>query len=359
MSFGVRRIVTGHDSAGNPEFTSDGEPPGTVVVPRAGIGFAGLWQIDQAPRDPSDGGEPTGGASLHRPPGSVWWNHLSFEPTGDYITTGDPELFDPERPGMHATETIDLMEVVSGRILLELDDSETELTAGDCVVQGGTNHRWKVLGDEPCVYTVVMLGIDPDAAGDHHALTPRRSSAPTGLGPRRVVTANVDGRSVIAADGEPPNVFAVEGYDLGFVDVWQSGGPIASVGQGGDAVPDTFQLDPLGMGVSWKHVILPPAGAVPADPDGLAADMARRASGMATTGHHDPDNPGSHRTDTIDLGRIIDGEVWLEVPGHEPRRMVAGDYVVQRGNWHTWHNRSDRPARMSSVLIGAPHGGTR
>jgi mannose-6-phosphate isomerase-like protein (cupin superfamily) len=49
----------------------------------------------------------------------------------------------PDEPGMHRLATVDVLYVVAGRCVLELDDgSQTELGAGDVVVQSGTMHRW-------------------------------------------------------------------------------------------------------------------------------------------------------------------------------------------------------------------------
>ena len=42
---------------------------------------------------------------------------------------------------------------------LELDDGKKELvTQGDCVVQRGTKHAWRVVGDEPLVLCASMIG---------------------------------------------------------------------------------------------------------------------------------------------------------------------------------------------------------
>jgi quercetin dioxygenase-like cupin family protein len=66
-----------------------------------------------------------------------------------------------DHPGMHTTNTIDFEVVLSGRIVLELDDgAETELHPGDTVVQNGTRHRWTNPGDEPAVIAVFMVGAD-------------------------------------------------------------------------------------------------------------------------------------------------------------------------------------------------------
>lgn len=50
---------------------------------------------------------------------------------------------DPDHPGMHTTDMVDLVYVASGQLILELDEGvEVELKTGDTVVQSGTRHRW-------------------------------------------------------------------------------------------------------------------------------------------------------------------------------------------------------------------------
>ena len=44
---------------------------------------------------------------------------------------------------MHRTQSVDYGIVLSGEVVLVLDDTETVLRAGDVVVQRGTNHRWE------------------------------------------------------------------------------------------------------------------------------------------------------------------------------------------------------------------------
>ena len=48
------------------------------------------------------------------------------------------EVSDPARgPGMHRTDTIDLLVVVSGEVDLVLEAETVRLSAGDCIVQRG------------------------------------------------------------------------------------------------------------------------------------------------------------------------------------------------------------------------------
>ena len=60
-------------------------------------------------------------------------------------------------PASHRTETIDYALILSGAITMVLDDREVELSAGDVVVQCGTNHAWSNRTDEPCEVMFVLI----------------------------------------------------------------------------------------------------------------------------------------------------------------------------------------------------------
>jgi uncharacterized cupin superfamily protein len=58
-----------------------------------------------------------------------------------------------------------------------------------------------------------------------------------------------------------------------------------------------------------------------------------------------------HRTETVDVGVVIEGETWLLLDDGSETLVRPGDAVVQRGTNHAWANRSDRPVRMMFVMI--------
>jgi quercetin dioxygenase-like cupin family protein len=61
---------------------------------------------------------------------------------------------------MHTTGTVDMEIVISGELVLELDDGiEPTLRAGDVNIQNGTRHRWHNRGAEPTVTAVAMVGL--------------------------------------------------------------------------------------------------------------------------------------------------------------------------------------------------------
>jgi quercetin dioxygenase-like cupin family protein len=267
---------------------------------------------------------------------------------------GDPR-FDAKRPGFHRTDTLDFVQILEGRIALELHDEERVLGPGDCVVQRGTWHRWRVLGDRPCLYQVAMCRPAPGAHPPSGTRVPHGPGAAGGTGPRRVVTDVADGRSVFASDGPPARAFALEGSGLAFADLWQTGGALRDALQGGDLEARAWAIEPAGRGISWRMLTLPPERTLArVDAAATARELAEKAPGFGHDGHHHAARPGLHRTDTLDLILVLDGELDLELPGLAPRRLRRGDAVVQRGTWHLWHNRGDAPCKFSAVMLAAP-----
>ena len=60
-------------------------------------------------------------------------------------------------PGMHATDTIDILTIVSGEIYAIVETGETLLSAGDSLVQRGTRHAWSNRSDRPCVMAAIHI----------------------------------------------------------------------------------------------------------------------------------------------------------------------------------------------------------
>jgi hypothetical protein len=62
---------------------------------------------------------------------------------------------------------------------------------------------------------------------------------------------------------------------------------------------------------------------------------------------------GMHTTDTVDYGIRLEGELVLTLDNEEEVTRTPGACVVQLGTRDAWENRSDRPALMCYVQIGA------
>ncbi|KAK3372596.1 hypothetical protein B0H63DRAFT_485314 [Podospora didyma] len=62
-----------------------------------------------------------------------------------------------------------------------------------------------------------------------------------------------------------------------------------------------------------------------------------------------------HRTETIDFGVVLQGEMELTLDSGEKRILRVGDMIVQRGTLHAWRNPSDTTwARLVFFLLGTP-----
>jgi quercetin dioxygenase-like cupin family protein len=140
-----RRIVTGHDPRGRSVVLADGPTPRSHTTPDAT--FHELWSTTDTPASisPVEPREPTE-RELSTPP----------DPNGTVVRIVD--LAPRSRSPMHRTETIDYGILLSGEVVLELDDgSETALGPGDVVVQRGTNHAWVNERDEPARMLFVLV----------------------------------------------------------------------------------------------------------------------------------------------------------------------------------------------------------
>lgn len=62
-----------------------------------------------------------------------------------------------------------------------------------------------------------------------------------------------------------------------------------------------------------------------------------------------------HRTDSVDYGIVISGEMWMQLDEGEVH-LKAGDVVIQRGTIHNWANRGTKPCIMAFVLIATEGG---
>jgi naringenin degradation protein FdeH len=125
-----RRVVTGHDERGVSVFTADGPVPVVRNAPD-GAYFCEIWSTDAMPAPVAATEDDPTLSALTVPP----------SPNGTKIRINEfpPGVVSP----VHRTQSVDYGIVLSGEVVLVLDDSETVLRAGDVAVQRGTSHRWE------------------------------------------------------------------------------------------------------------------------------------------------------------------------------------------------------------------------
>lgn len=61
-----------------------------------------------------------------------------------------------------------------------------------------------------------------------------------------------------------------------------------------------------------------------------------------------------HRTNSIDYGIVIKGEIELELEDGRKTAIGESGIIVQRGTNHRWRNTTNEVARIAFVLIEAP-----
>ena len=140
--------------------------------------------------------------------------------------------------------------------------------------------------------------------------------------PRRIVTGHdASGSSVVLSDGPNPKML-----DIGtaaFHEIWIT-----------DEMP------------------VPIAATEPEPTDRPVRTPPPRNGVMVRFTEQEPgaESP-MHRTETVDVAVVLEGETWLLLDDGSETRVGVGDAVVQRGTMHAWANRSDRPVRMVFAMI--------
>jgi mannose-6-phosphate isomerase-like protein (cupin superfamily) len=179
----------------------------------------------------------------------------------------------------------------------------------------------------------------------------KRSKKPNAY--RRIVTGNVSGKAVVQSD-EPLLAYefkTVPGYEHTLIWV-NPATPDLRKEQRFDSYPDSVIPGPGGTSL---HFVTFPPGSVFADPsfNGEAAqeEALVRLRGLAD--HFEKEDPGMHKTNTVDYSVVYDGEIWLELDDSETLHLKRGDVVVQNGTRHAWRNKGTKPVTMLFFLNGA------
>lgn len=174
---------------------------------------------------------------------------------------------------------------------------------------------------------------------------------------RRVVTGkNNGGKSVVISDGASPREMVLQ-HTAGFVssplwrlentpdltrrdgrDAIESGGSMVLPPGGSSFWVITFPPDTVLMSPDWNPAVAGP-------------EIAEASPGIGE--RMEPDNPGMHETPTVDYVTVVTGTVTLELDDGKTVDLKPGDTVVQQGTRHAWRNRTNEPATISVVLLGA------
>jgi len=173
---------------------------------------------------------------------------------------------------------------------------------------------------------------------------------------RRVVAGiGPEGRSRVVSDGATPRAVkyqTVPGFESALIWSTPAGATVARGTPQDDTPHASFMPGPGETRLMF--VTFPPDTVMMRadfDPMAFGAESLRLAPGLAE--HFEVDHPGMHTTDSIDYDVVLEGEIVLELDDGQEVTLRAHDVAVQHGTRHAWRNRSDKPAKMLFVLVGA------
>jgi len=174
---------------------------------------------------------------------------------------------------------------------------------------------------------------------------------------RRIVTGHDElGNAIILEDGPPPRVARIGG-EIGpmFYEVWNTQETPARIDRASGEPQETgIRLAPPRNGTRIRVLDIPPE-----DERIEAMSVEEVRSHFGAVGASDaPSYTGDgrnrhalmHRTETIDYGIVLEGELTLVMDIGETV-VRAGDIVIQRGTNHGWANRSGMNCRIAFILI--------
>jgi mannose-6-phosphate isomerase-like protein (cupin superfamily) len=174
----IRRVVVGHDPHGKAVAVFDGAVTPTQRTP-GGNAVANLWITSESPVD-LEGAADKAQTKAGVPPlpaGSIF-RIVDFPPTPNAAPPSHVEHekiltamgIDPATQGYarhrntHRTRSVDYAIVLDGEIDMLMDETEVHLTAGDVLIQQGTNHAWVNNSGKVCRIAFVLIDAKPPTA---------------------------------------------------------------------------------------------------------------------------------------------------------------------------------------------------
>ena len=167
-----RRVVTGKGPDGRSRIVEDGLSPAMLTVPaRVGYRNANLWRTIGSPAPVEAADSIVDQRGVLPPIGGTVLRVIDFPPTPDdpaerqRLATETMRTLYPDathdaahaQAGMHVTCTIDYAIVLAGTMTAILEDGETDLHAGDILVQRATNHAWENRTDQLARIAFVLI----------------------------------------------------------------------------------------------------------------------------------------------------------------------------------------------------------
>jgi mannose-6-phosphate isomerase-like protein (cupin superfamily) len=172
----ARRVLVGLDDSGRSTIVSDAAVETRLATPAFTRNV--IWGADIVPTPVMAENPMTDAATIPPPPAGYYCDISTFPPDSDWDYEGGygaalaqagvgEEDADAgasghdlrAAPGMHQTDTIDIVTVISGEIWAVVETGETLVRAGDTVVQRGTWHAWRNRSQAPCTVMAVHISV--------------------------------------------------------------------------------------------------------------------------------------------------------------------------------------------------------
>jgi mannose-6-phosphate isomerase-like protein (cupin superfamily) len=171
---------------------------------------------------------------------------------------------------------------------------------------------------------------------------------------RRIVTGHDEnGRAIIQSASAPERTKTLAGGGPTFYEIWNTREtPVRIDRASGEPAEEGIILAPPANGTRIRVLDIPPETAETSSLDAASAraHFAEIGAESASTNTGQARHPHMHRTETVDYGIVLEGEITLLVDVGEVT-VHAGDIVVQRGTNHGWSNRSGKNCRIAFILI--------
>lgn len=162
-----RRVVSGTGPHGRSLIESDGPNPNRLESPAFTINQ--IWQVPSLPPHVGDLDASGGNVTITPPAGGFVYLITTFPPDSSYDVRAEYEAslessggagsyLEDEIPGMHQTDTVDIITMISGSLYAVTEQGETCLNPGDSFIQRGTRHTWSNRSDKPATMVAVMMG---------------------------------------------------------------------------------------------------------------------------------------------------------------------------------------------------------
>ncbi len=168
---------------------------------------------------------------------------------------------------------------------------------------------------------------------------------------RRIVTGhNARGKSIIAQDAVATSILEMKAVPgLRATDLWETTTTPTDLSSDADPVARPVHLEPVATGTIFRVVELPPDAAISKGADSREVFASLGASHVVDTTSA---TPMMHKTASVDYAIVLSGEIWAVMDEGETC-MKAGDVLIQRGTNHAWSNRTNEPAMVAFILVGA------